>query len=104
MSHKHFTIAERESILESLARGLKKSEIAKKLGRARSSISREINRNSIEGKYSPHKAQELYSKKGKNCGAKNKLSNSILLTDIQDKIENGWTPEQISGRAKKDGS
>ncbi len=104
MSHKHFTIDERESILESLARGLMKSEIAKKLGRARSSVSREINRNSIEGKYSPYKAQKLYSERRKNCGAKNKLSNSILLADIQSKLEDGWTPEQISGRAKKDGS
>ena len=103
MSHKHFTIDERESILESLALGFKKSEIAKRLGKNRSSIGREIKRNSIDGKYSPHKAQSLYSQRKKRCGAAKKLMNSVLLLDIQDKLEDGWTPEQISGRAKEEG-
>lgn len=100
MSYKHFTIEERESILEFLALGLKPSEMARRLGRHRSNIVREIKRNSINGKYSPNKAQILYSSRKKNCGAKRKLENSILLLDIQDKLESGWTPEQISGRAK----
>jgi len=100
MSHKHFTIDERESILEYLALGFSKSKIARKLGRHRSSIGREILRNTFDGKYRPHKAQSLYSERKKRCGAKKKLVNSILLLDIQDKLEAGWTPEQISGRAK----
>lgn len=100
MSHSHFTIEERESILEFLALGLKPAEMARRLDRNRSSIGREIKRNSINRKYSPYKAQKLYSQRKKNCGTKKKLENSILLLDIQDKIEDGWTPEQISGRAK----
>jgi len=104
MSHTHFTIEERECILEPLACGLKNSEIAKILGKHRSSIGREIKRNSFKGKYSPFKAQKLYSQRKKNCGAKKKLNNSILLIEIQHRLEEGWTPEQISGRAKKDGS
>ena len=58
MSHKHFSISERESILEFLALGLSKAEIARRLGRHRSSIGREIQRNSYDEKYRPHKAQE----------------------------------------------
>lgn len=104
MSHKHFTINERENILEFLARGYTYEKIATKLKKHKSSISREIKRNSIEGKYSPHKAQKFYSERKKNCGVKRKLDNSILLIDIQNKLEKGWTPEQISGRAKIDGS
>ncbi len=29
--------------------------------------------------------------------------NSVLLLDIHDKLEDGWTPEQISGRTKEEG-
>lgn len=102
MSHKHFTIEERESILEYLVLGFKNSEIALNLGRSRSSIGRELSRNSIKGKYSPHRAQQNYFERKRNCGAKKKLENSELLIDIQTKLEKGWTPEQISGRAKED--
>ncbi|WP_319370836.1 IS30 family transposase [uncultured Ilyobacter sp.] len=38
------------------------------------------------------------SERKKRCGVKEKLKNSIFLLDIQDKLEEGWTPEQISGR------
>ena len=94
----------RDKVVEFLALALKRSEIAKKIRKSRSSVGREIDRNSIDGKYSPNKAQVLYSQRKKKCGANKKLKNSILLLDIQDKLEDGWTPEQISGRAKKDKS
>ena len=42
MSHTHFTIDERESILEFLALGLTKSEIARRIGKNKSSVGREI--------------------------------------------------------------
>ena len=99
MSHKHFTISERESILEFLALGLSKAEIARKLGRHRSSIGREIQRNSHNKKYRPHKAQENYNSRKKMCGARRKLENNIILIYIQEKLEKGWTPEQIAGRS-----
>jgi IS30 family transposase len=104
MSHKHFTIEDRESIFKYLALGFKNIEIARRIGKDRSSVGREINRNSIDGEYRPNKAQILYSTRKKNCGASKKLENSILLLDIQDKLKEGWTPEQISGRAKDSGS
>lgn len=102
MNHKHFTILERENILEFLALGLSKAEIARKIGKDRSNIGREIKRNTIDEKYSPFKAQLAYQERKKNCGAKNILKESILLIDIQDKLENSWTPEQIAERAKLD--
>ena len=102
MNHKHFTILERENILEFLALGLSKAEIARKIGKDRSNIGREIKRNTIDGKYSPFKAQLAYQERKKKCGAKNVLKESILLIDIQEKLEKSWTPEQISERAKLD--
>ena len=100
MNQKHITILERESIFKFLTLGYSKAEIARKLKRPRSTVTREINRNTIEGEYSPFKAQIAYQKRKSNCGAKDKLLNNILLVDIQEKLELGWTPEQISERAK----
>jgi len=102
MTQKHFTILERENILEFLAHGLSKAEIARKLKKHRSNIGREIKRNTIDGKYSPFNAQLAYQERKQKCGAKNILKESILLIDIQEKLENSWTPEQISERAKLD--
>lgn len=49
------SLVKKESILEFLAFSFKKSEIARRLGKNRSSIGREIERNSIDRKYSPYK-------------------------------------------------
>lgn len=102
MNHKHFIILERENILEFLALGLSKAKIARKFGKYRSSTGREIKRNTINGKYSPFNARLAYQERKQKCWAKNILKESILLIDIQEKLENSWTPEQISERAKLD--
>lgn len=42
-SYAHFTTLEREKLLQFIAQGLKQIEIARALGRSRSSVSRELN-------------------------------------------------------------
>ena len=69
MNQKHITILERESILKFLTLDYSKAEIAKVLKRSRSTITREIKRNTINGDYSPFNAQALYQKRKSNCGA-----------------------------------
>lgn len=101
MSQKHFSILERESILEFLTLGLSFAQIGKNLKRHRSNIGREVKRNSIDGKYSPYKAQKQYEVRKKNCGAVHILKdNDYALAYIKCKVKLGWTPEQISGRGK----
>ena len=51
MSYKHLSIVEREKILFHLAQGLSICQIAKILGRHKSTVSRELKRNSAD--YSP---------------------------------------------------
>lgn len=65
MSHyTHFTIAEREKILFSLAQSKSLGFISKELNRSKSSISREIKRNSdTNGIYSPSDARRKYLKR-----------------------------------------
>jgi IS30 family transposase len=77
--------------------------MSNQLSKNKSSISREIKRNSINGEYSPHQAQTLYQHRKSRCGANKKLKDSILLPIIQEELEKGWSPEQISGRAMVQG-
>ncbi|WP_349817919.1 helix-turn-helix domain-containing protein, partial [Clostridium saudiense] len=54
MSYKHITINERCCIVEYLNLGWSLSKIAKELNRNKSSISREIKRNNLNGRYKAH--------------------------------------------------
>lgn len=94
---------ERELIYKSLAEGKSQSDIAKKLDRDPSVISREIRRDSMDrNTYRPSRADihaKLQSLKRKK---KYKLvENQNLAKIIEDKIKLRWSPEQVSGTLKK---
>ena len=101
MGYRHFTIEERESILSFLSQGITQTEMAKNLNRNKGSISRELRRNVIYGKYSPSFAQNMYAERKSRCGAKNILEcNKNLKSEIKEHLENKMSPESISGRMK----
>lgn len=97
----HFTIEEREMLLELLAKDYSLRLIAKELKRSPSTISREIKRNVSKGYYSPSAAQKNYIIKKKKCGRK-KIISDPKIKDIIQKLflEQQWSPEQISNRLK----
>ena len=102
MSHyKHLTPEEREKILLLRSKNYSISYIAAAIGRNKSTVSRELSRNSIAGVYSAVSAQAAYQKRRRNCRAKHKLSNLDIFQYVQDKfLEHQWSPEQIAGRLK----
>ena len=102
MNYKHITTNERCCIANFLSLGLSLRKIAKHLNRNISTISREVKRNSTNGKYLAHIACENYAKNRKNCGAKGKSSNPTLIKYIEDGLEKTWSPEQIAGRLRLD--
>ena len=81
MSYKHLSIQEREKILSFLAKGLNRCQIAKELGRDKSTIARELARNS--GDYLPSKAQANYHKRRKKSCPQKKLNNSDLFVRVK---------------------
>ena len=94
-------IEEREKIFYYLT--LKKSyrEIGLLLARNHTTISREIKRNTIEGEYSPSRAEFRYISRRSNCRRKNKIDTSDqLFEEVFGKIFQKWSPEQISGYLK----
>ena len=101
----HLTLLEEQaSIL--LASGLSISAAARSLGRSKSTISRELRRNTPKyGPYIPCRAQRQYAKRRKVCHRKKiLLLNQPLFLLIKDKFLNHqWSPEQIAGRMKQEG-
>ena len=87
-SYTHFTTEERESLLRFQAQGLKQGEIARRLNRSRSSISRELRRNTKTGKgYSAFAADEMYRQRQKKCVRKKLLDDPKRKALIGEKLE-----------------
>ena len=61
--NKHLTSVEREMILKFRATGCSITEIAQRPGRNKATVSRKLQRNSINGEYIPAAAEELYQER-----------------------------------------
>lgn len=103
MSHyNHLTTKERCCIVHFKKLGWSITKIANELGRNKSTISRELKRNTIDNSYNVSKAEQLYENRRKNCGAIGKRLNTKLVDYISSKLDLGWSPEQINGRLMLD--
>ena len=99
MSYKHLSIVEREKILFYLAQDLSLCQIAKLLGRNKSTISRELKRNS--GEYLPSKAQANYHKRRKKSCRHKLLTKPELFVLVKKLfLALHCSPEQIAARLK----
>ena len=79
----HFTLKERELLKHFLDIGKNQTEISALLGRNKSSISREIKRNSQNGEYILCEAHEIYKKRRLYCIPKKKLENPNLFNSVK---------------------
>ena len=95
--HKHLTLEEREKILKYHSMGYSLSRIAEILCRNKSTISRELNRNSDKDGYFPNRAENKYLSRRQKCRPKKLLEDSELYAYVKDKFLN----EQWSQRLKR---
>lgn len=105
MSHyHHLSTSERESILRMQGEGKSLRAMSRALGRAASTISRELRRNKSANKqYSPSKAEQRYCKCRKRCHKKTVFSNSDAKALVQHLfLDEQWSPEQIENRLKEE--
>lgn len=100
MSHyKHLTPSEREKIYLLHPQNYSLSFIANSIGRNKSTVSRELTRNSNKDRYSPSAAQAAYARRRKQCKPQLKLSDPALYEYVRDRfLKHQWSPEQIAGR------
>jgi len=103
MSYAHLTQDERYQIYAYKQVGKSSSEITEVLGRNKSTISRELARNTGGRGYRPKQAHELAVERSKTAAKAIKLT-AELIKIIEEKIRLDWSPEQISGRLLNDES
>jgi transposase, IS30 family len=94
------SLAEREEIALGAAQQLPYREIARRLGRPASTVSREIARNSTRGRYRYRAtaAQVRAEERARRPKPAKLAVNGQLRAWVQGKLEEDWSPEQISRR------
>ena len=102
-SRLRLSFAERERICVGIARGESDSEIARAIGRHRSTVGREINRTVGERwRYRPSAGERRRSARARRPKAGKLASHAGLLAAVEQGLGEGWSPEQISARLKLD--
>ncbi len=101
MTYKRMTEADRRQIHRWRQEGDGLRELARRLGRAASSISRELSRNTGGRGYRPKQAHEQAQKRALRPGPR-RFTDEVRAA-VELRLKKGWTPEIISGRAKLEG-
>lgn len=79
--------------------GVTQKMIAVRIGVSPSTVSRELRRNSVAGRYVAQEADDLATRRRRNA-AKAVRIGPELLGQIEDLLRQEWSPEQVSGRLK----
>ena len=99
-SGRYLSAAEREEIAVGLARELPLREIARRLGRSPSTVSREVRRNSVGGTYRAHLAGREARERARRPKPAKLAACDELREWVQQKLEKNWSPEEISHRLR----
>jgi IS30 family transposase len=95
------TLAEREEISRAVVAGHSIRSIATRLGRAPSTISREINRNGGKEGYRASHADQLAWDRAHRPKVCKLVENRALAHIVAGKLQMQWSPEQIAGWLKR---
>ncbi len=99
-SQRSLTLAEREEISRGVAAGQSLRWIAAALGRAPSTVSREINRNGGRRQYRASKADEAAWDRAHRRKTCKLAENRALARIVAEKLQLEWSPDQIAGWLK----
>ena len=94
------SLVEREDIAAGLAAGRSIRAIAEELGRAPSTVSREVERNGGRKKYRPSQADKAAWRRAKRPKPCKLALNPVLRELVQEGLRMRWSPEQIAGWLK----
>jgi IS30 family transposase len=96
-------IDERYELFRLREAGTAQKEMAVLMNRSESTISRELRRNALpKGGYRPGSADRIALSRRRRLSKLERLN--LLGSDVRDRPAMGWSPEQIAGRLKLEGS
>jgi len=96
------TLVEREEISRGLASGVSLRAIASALGRAPSTVSRELKRNGGYRRYRAHAADQAAWDRARRAKPCKLALNRPLARTVARLLRQRWSPWQIAGRLKRD--
>ncbi len=99
-SSRHLSLTEREEISRGIAAGEPLAVIAGRLGRAGSTVSRELARNGGRVGYRAHRADRVAWQRARRPQSSKLATNELLRAEVEDKLTVRWSPQQISGWLK----
>lgn len=100
---KKLTAWERDQIALYHTQRISNSEIARRLRREVSTIGREIKRNRLGDAYVAIHAHELAHQRSVSVAhSKAPLKNAVIFAYVTEKLRDGWSPDQIAGKLKRD--
>ena len=93
----HLTLVAREEISRGLASNESLREIAHRLGRVPSTVTREVARNGGRDTCRAHRADRAAFRHARRPKPSNLSGNNVLRGVVEDKLADWWSPQQISG-------
>ena len=94
---RHLSLVEREEISRGIAGGEPLRSIAERMGRAPSTVSREVARNGGRLRYRAHRADAAAWGRARRPKVCKLATNRQLHEAVVDKLRDFWSPQQISG-------
>lgn len=92
---------ERKRLSELREAGWSRGQMARVLGRAKSTISRELNRNRLGCRYCPDLAQQRTKERRRNRPLVRKMDRPELGDAVRQGLEQFHSPDEIAGRMKR---
>ena len=102
-SHRYLSLLERQRIAALRRQGVSIREIGRRLDRNASTVSRELRRNVAEhdrGEYDAHVAHSRARTRGSRPGRSRLATDVVLRAEVQTKLEDEWSPEQIAAHLR----
>ncbi|WP_374209557.1 IS30 family transposase [Microbacterium sp. HD4P20] len=99
---RYLSFAEREEISVGIASGQSIRAIARRIGRAPSTISRELARNSLKGRYRASSAQIAAHHRASRPKRAKLATNLRLRVRVEQDLAQRRSPEQIAGRLRRE--
>ena len=98
MSYRHLTDHDRYVIYHLNLYGLSQAEIGRRLGRCRSTISRELRRNcNVLGQYFPEHADHLRRRRRRAAAPRPRTGDPVLMAHVEARLQARWSPGSGGG-------
>ena len=101
--YRHLSAEERDGIARLCHEGVGANEIARRIGRDKSTVSREIARNGRGGRYGAAAAQRRADARRAACRPRRRLDDPALRAEVASRIRDlRWSPQQAGGRMRRE--